>query len=83
MIEYYDGETLVKALPTDSVPAHLRRLPRTLPSGETEMVPVARVVRLLIGPEGESTSIDKAVRVMIQEFDAKGAMLRETVQLRG
>ncbi|MNK58141.1 hypothetical protein D3C87_772090 [compost metagenome] len=90
MIEFVDGNTntVLQRVPFDQVPpgnreVYLRDGERVSSAQEAdEIVPIARVVRLLVDDAGAPAEPEHATRAMIQEFDASGVLLRETLQLR-
>jgi hypothetical protein len=84
MIEYVDGFSgeVVRRVPLEKVPQQLRTAPRRLDNGEVTEVPIVRVVRLPLDEENRLVPPDQAQRARIQEYDADGVMLRETLQLR-
>jgi hypothetical protein len=90
MIEFVDGnsDTVLQRIPFDEVPpanreVYLREgMPVASPQEADEIVPIARVVRLLVDASGAPAAPERAIRALIQEFDAQGVMRRETVQER-
>jgi len=89
-IEFVDGntQTVVSRIPFDEVPPANREV--YLRNGERvssredadEIIPIARVVRLLVDEAGLPAEAEQATRAVIQEFDAAGVLRRETIQLR-
>ena len=89
-IVFVDGNTdaVVSRRPFDQVPAQNREV--YLKNGvrvesreeADEIVPIARVVKLAIDAAGRPVPQEAAVRVIIQEFDAEGRLLRETIMVR-
>ena len=90
VIEFVDGNTntVVQRVPFEQVPpgnreVYLRGGERvSSPQEADEIIPIARVVRLLVDDAGALAAPERATRALVQEFDAAGIMRRETVQLR-
>lgn len=89
-IEFVDGNTntVLSRVPFDEVPPANREIylrqgvQVSSPEGADEVVPIARVVRLLVDEAGRPADEAKATRAYIREFDEHGVMRRETIQLR-
>ena len=87
-IEFVDGNTttVLQRIPFDEVPpanreVYLRGGVRVdSPRDADEIVPIARVVRLLVDDTGAPAEPGRATQAMIQEFDAAGVLRRETLQ---
>lgn len=89
-IEFVDGNTqqVVRRVAFDEVPeanreVYLRQGVLVASREEAdEVVPIARVVRLLVDDAGNPAPAEAATRALIREYDAAGVLRRETVQLR-
>ncbi|GEM_PF-4249930 len=90
VIEFVDGntDTVLRRIPFEQVPAPNREVYLRggvmvpTPEEADEIVPIARVVRLLVDETGAPMDEDRASRAIIREFDAAGMLLRETLQVR-
>ncbi len=86
-----DGDTgeILRVDPWDQVPEANRlvyfrdgvRL--NAPEEGAQAVPVVRTVRFSRNAQGKAVAVAEATRIHIQEFDAEGRMLRETLLKRG
>lgn len=89
-IEFVDGNTntVVSRVPFEQVPPANREIylcqgvQVSSPEGADEIVPLARVVRLMVDDAGRLVDAAQATRAYIQEFDEHGVMRRETLQVR-
>ncbi len=90
VIEFVDGntQTVLRRIPFDEVPpanreVYLRKGIAVATREEAdEIVPIARVVRLLVDAAGRPAAADEATGTLIQEYDTAGVLRRETRQIR-
>ena len=90
VIEFVDGNTraVLRRVPFEDVPPANREVYLrggflvSSPDEADEVIPLARVVRLLVDDEGTPVDASLATRAVIQEFDAQGILRRETFQVR-
>ena len=87
-IEFIDGntQTVLQRIPFDEVPPAIREvylrdgMRVDSPQEADEIVPIARVVRLLVDDAGKPAEPGRATQALLQEFDAAGILRRETLQ---
>ena len=90
LIEFVDGNTgqVLRRVPASELPASLREIylragtAVTTPEEADEIVPIARVVRLLVDAAGRPADPARATSARVQEFDADGRLRRETLQVQ-
>ena len=78
IITMYENNVLKEKKPASEFPEELRYIKSISEQTNTEKTPVGRIDVLLVDADGELTTSDKAIEILIQYYGVDGTPLQHT-----